>query len=105
MIKVNGKLVYGIERDGVVHQEFEMRGATIADAIAAIEKVGDSPSFLKLRVFKAAEQMVSLGGVPKEEITGELLLSLPDDDVEPIYAAQDELEKKRKGLSKPSSPT
>lgn len=48
---------------------------------------------------------MSLGGLPKDEITGELLLSLPEDDVEPIYNAQDELEKKRKGLSMPSSPT
>ncbi len=105
MITVNGKLICGIERDGAQHRDFELRAATIADAIASIEKAGPNASHLKLRIFKAAEQMVSLGGLPKEEITGEFLLALPEDDVEPIYNAQDELEKKRKGLSNPSSPT
>lgn len=104
-LNVKSKLVFGVEREGVTHRDFELRAATIADAIAAIEKAGAGASHLRLRVFKAAEQMVSLGGVSKDEITGELLLSLPEDDVEPIYNAQDELEKKRKGLSNPSSPT
>ncbi|OIR16800.1 hypothetical protein GALL_26200 [mine drainage metagenome] len=105
MITVNGKMTCGIERDGVQHLDFELRAATIADAIASIEKAGPNASHLKLRIFKAAEQMVSFGGVPKDEITGEFLLSLPEDDVEPIFNAQDELEKKQKGLSKLSSPT
>lgn len=105
MITVSGQLVCGIERDGTLHRNFELRAATIADAIASIEKAGPGASHLKLRVYKAAEQMVSLGGLPKEDITGEFLLSLPEDDVEPIFNAQDELEKKQKGLSKTSSPT
>lgn len=104
-LTVKDSLIYGVERDGVQQRDFELRPATIADAIAAIERAGPGVSHLRLRIFKAAEQMVSLGSLPKEEITGELLLSLPEDDVEPIYAAQDELEKKRKGLSNPSSPT
>lgn len=104
MITVKGQLICGIERDGVQQRDFELHAATIADAISAIEKAGAGASHLKLRIYKAAEQLVSLGNLPKEEITGELLLSLPEDDVEPIYNAQDELEKKRKGLSNPSSP-
>lgn len=105
MITVKGQLVCGVEREGAQHRDFELRAATIADAITSIEKAGPGASHLKLRIFKAAEQMVSLGSLPKDEITGEFLLSLPEDDVEPIYNAQDELEKKRKGLSNPSSPT
>lgn len=105
MITLNGNLIVGLERDGIQHRDFELRAATIEDVISAIEKAGPGVSHLKLRVFKAAEQMVRLGNLPKEEITGELLLSLPEDDVEPIYTAQDDLEKKRKGLSNPSSPT
>lgn len=103
MITVNSELIIGCEREGVQHRSFELRQATIADAIAAIEKAGSGASHLKLRIFKAAEQMTCLGGIPKDEITGELLLSLPEDDIEPIYSAQDEIEKKQKGLSKPSS--
>lgn len=105
MIKLKGQLICGIVREGVQQRAFELRAATIADAIASIEKAGPNASHLKLRIYKAAEQMVSLGSLSKDEITGEFLLSLPEDDVEPIYNAQDELEKKRKGLSNPSSPT
>lgn len=104
-LTVKGSLVCGVERDGVQHTDFELKVATIANAIAAIEKAGVGAGHLKLRVYKAAEQMASLGSIPKEDITGELLLSLPEDDIEPIYNAQDELEKKRKGLSNTSSPT
>lgn len=105
MIKVTGMLLYGVERDGVAQREFTMRAATIANAITAIEQAGPEASNLQLRVFKAAEQMESLGTLPKEEITGGLLLSLAEDDIEPIFAAQDELEKKRKGLRESSGPT
>ncbi|HEY4697089.1 MAG: hypothetical protein A3J49_03330 [Gallionellales bacterium RIFCSPHIGHO2_02_FULL_57_16] len=105
MITVKGQLICGVEREGVKHRDFELRGATIADAIASVEKAGPDASHLRLRIFKAAEQMVSLGSLSRDEITGEFLLALPEDDVEPIYNAQDELEKKRKGLSNPSSPT
>jgi len=105
MIPMKGQLICGVERDGVSQRDFELHAATIENAISAIEKAGAGASHLKLRIFKAAEQMVCLGSLPKEEITGELLLALPEDDVEPIYNAQDELEKKRKGLSNPSSHT
>jgi len=87
MITVDGNLVIGAEIDGVVHQAFSMRPATIADAIAAIDKSGDrSSSNLTLRIFKIAEQIISLGTLDKSEITGELLLSLPEDDIEPLFA-------------------
>lgn len=105
MITVKSQLICGVDLNGTQHRDFELRAATIADAISSIEKAGSNASHLRLRIFKAAEQMVSLGSLSKDEITGELLLSLPEDDVEPIYNAQDELEKKRKGLSMPSSPT
>lgn len=104
MITVKSELIIGCEREGIQHRNFELRQATIADAIAAIEKAGSGASHLKLRIFKAAEQMTSLGEIPKDEITGELLLSLPEDDIEPIYSAQDEIEKKQRGLSNPSGP-
>lgn len=104
-IYVEGKLNFGVDHGAVLHKEFMMRPATIADVVSAIEKAGDTPSNLKLRIFKAAEQIVSLGTLDKSEITGELLLSLPEDDIEPLFAKQDEVEKKQKGSKSASSPT
>ena len=77
MLTVARKLIFGADVDGVTHSDFVMRPPTISDAIMAIEKAGDNPSSLRLRIFKAAEQMISLGTVEKAAITGELLMSLP----------------------------
>lgn len=105
MIKENGTLAFGVERDGIMHRDFVMRAPTIADAISAIETAGPESSNLRLRIFKAASQIDSLGTLDKSEITGELLMSLPEDDIEPILSAQDEVAKKQKGLSQISSPS
>lgn len=106
MITVKDKLIFGVDDiAGIKHTDLVMRPATIADVVAAIEKAGDNATNLKLRIFKAAEQIVSLGKLDKEAITGELLMSLPEDDLEPLFAAQDAVEKKRKGSKSDSSPT
>lgn len=105
MVTEAGKLNAGYELDGALHIDFVMRPATIADAFAAIEKAGDAPSGLKLRIFKAAEQMISLGSLDKQLITGDLLLSLSEEDIEPIFDAQDAVEKKRKSSKSALNPT
>ena len=101
MASIKGNLVVGIEVDGAQHKSFEMRDPMIRDAINAIDKAlaeeENTNSALTIRIYKAAEQLVSLGDLPKEKITGKLLMSLPEDDIEPLLEAQDELEKKRKG--------
>jgi len=110
MIKVTRDLVIGI-RDlaaGIVINDtwqisMVMRQATIADAIAAIEKGGAGSSNLRLRIFKAGEQIESIGTIT--EIDGELLMGLSELDVDAILEAQDELEKKLKGLKEPLNPT
>lgn len=103
MINLDSELAIGIERDGVLHTHFVMHQATIADAIAAVEKAPEGASNLMLRIYKAAEQIERIGDIT--EIDGELLLGLADDDIDPIFKAQDEIEKKRKGLRNPSSLT
>jgi hypothetical protein len=103
MITVENDLDIGIERDGVWHTRFVMRQATIADAISAVEKAPAGSSSLTLRIYKAAEQIERIGDITA--IDGELLLGLPDEDIHPIIDAQDEIEKKRKGLRSASSPT
>lgn len=97
---VTGKLINGIEIDGVLHQDFVMREATIRDAINAIDKRLASgqglDSYLTLQVYQAVEQLESLGTLPKDKITAELLFSLPEDDFAPLLDALDALKKKPK---------
>jgi hypothetical protein len=103
MIKVEDELEIGIERDGVWHTKFTMHAATIADVVTSVEKSPEDASNLILRIYKAAEQIDHIGDIT--DITGEMLLALADVDIQPIFGAQDEIEKKRKGLSSDSSPT
>ena len=104
MLTVIGQLSVGVEVDGVLHTNFEMRDTTIRDAINAVDKLlaaGESASSnLTIRIYKAAEQLVSLGDLPKASITGQLLMGLAEDDIEPLLNAQDELEKKRKRVKR-----
>lgn len=97
---VKGKLSNGIEIDGVLHQDFAMREATIRDAITAIDKRNaageDASSYLILQMYQAAEQLEILGDLPQEKITAALLLSLPEDDIAPLLDALEALKKKPK---------
>lgn len=101
MASIKGSLIVGLALDGALHKSFEMRDPVIRDAINAIDKAfledENTNSALTIRIYKAAEQLESLGDLPKEKITGKLLMSLPEDDIEPLLEAQDALEKKRKG--------
>jgi hypothetical protein len=103
MITIDSDLEIGIERDGVRHTRFTMRQATVADAIAAVEKAPEGSNNLTLRIYKAAEQIEHIGDMA--EIDAELLMGLSDIDIDPIFDAQDEIEKKLKGLRNPSSRT
>lgn len=109
MLTHKGKLIHGIEIDGAVYVDFEMREATIRDAINAVDKLTEDGENLNssnmVQLYMAAEQILSIGPVSKEAITAGLLLDLADDDLEPILDAQDEVAKKRKDAKKSSSVT
>lgn len=109
MLTVKGKFAIGIEVDGVIHTEFELRETTIRDGLSYIKKMKqngeDTEDDLAIAVYKGAEQMTKLGTLPVEKITAELLLQLNEEDFMPLIDKQDELVKKRKSLKKPSSPT
>ncbi len=99
MITVKGKLLHGVAVDGATHVDFEMREAKIRDVILASDKLinagEDATSNLVARIYTAAEQLEKLGDLPKEQITGELLMNLSEDDIFPLIDAQDDLKKKR----------
>lgn len=105
MNTATGKLATGIVIDGVEHRDFELRGATIGDAVAAIEEAGPDASFLRVKVHKIARCLVRVGTLKQGEITADMLLALPEEDFNPLNAALDDTEKKPKASEDSSSPT
>ena len=94
MITVTGTLTHGIKVDEVAHKEFELRAATIGDAVAAIEEAGADASFLRVKMHKVARCLVRVGTLKEGEVTAAMLLALPEVDFAPLDAALDETEKK-----------
>ncbi|RRW90592.1 hypothetical protein EGJ54_21820 [Pandoraea apista] len=100
-------LEYGIEYpadSGQLHYDFTIRLATVEDNINAYEHpsiIGGGVSNMRLNAAVAASCLVSLGTIPKEEITPELVGTAVDSDFDRLWAAQDVLKKKRKRVSAP----
>ena len=99
------KLVYGVEYEGTIHFDFELRLPMVADNIAALEEVG-AQSNLRVNTAMYARCITKLGTIPQGEITYALLSNnLVDDDYDVLHAAVAELKKKRQALSQPSPTT
>ncbi|WP_175992308.1 hypothetical protein [Burkholderia vietnamiensis] len=105
-----GSLEYGVEYpagSGELHYDFEIRVGTIGDNIAAYERpevIGGGVSNMRVNAIILAECLLSLGTIPKESITPELLDTAVDADYDVLIAAQDSLKKKRK-RPKPAAET
>lgn len=96
-----GSLEYGIEYppdSGELHYDFEVRLGTIGENIAVYEQpeiIGGGVSNMRVNVAMLARCLISLGTIPKDEITDELLATAVDSDYDVMMKAQDELKKKR----------
>ncbi|MDN3578714.1 hypothetical protein QWZ03_18260 [Chitinimonas viridis] len=97
-LTIQDQLLYGLEYEGVLHKDVELRLPTIADNIAALEEVGPT-SNIRLQVAMWARSMVKLGGVPVEQINTELLLTLVDEDFDVLTDLADRLKKKRRAAN------
>lgn len=107
MMKHSGSLTFGVEypaASGQYHYDFTLRLPMAGDNIAAIEETG-ATSGLRIRVAMLARCLVSLGDIPAEAITYELLSEqLVDEDVDVLAEAEEAMKKKRM-RPKPLSPT
>lgn len=98
----HGSLEYGIEypeSSGKLHYDFEVRLGTIGENIEVYEQpeiIGGGVSNMRVNVAMLARCLVSLGTIPKEAITSDLLITAVDTDYDVMMRAQDELKKKRK---------
>ncbi|HEN3525631.1 hypothetical protein [Yersinia intermedia] len=98
-----GLLVFGVAVGEVIHREFSIRLPVVKDTIIALTDTQDSQGTtegpaaqLYYKVAIIASALISLGNIPKEDITTELLLNeLTDDDFDIIDAHIAAIKKKR----------
>lgn len=94
MITEKGTLIIGIEYEGKVHKEFELRPQLVKDSIDAIEddRARKNESYLGLSVI--GKQIIRLGDIPKEKITAEMLMNMYEVDLAVISDASRRLQKR-----------
>lgn len=68
-----GTLEYGVQFNGEIHRDFEIRLQTVGDEIDVVQEVGSDIIDANFTVHLLARTLLSLGTVPEEEITPELL--------------------------------
>lgn len=107
MMTEKDSLVYGIEYpagSGTLHYDFEVRLPVIHDNVEAIKAHGTSA--ININVAMMAACLLSLGDIPREAITFELLDGgLDPEDYDTIDTVWDTLKKKRMRPSSSSSAT
>lgn len=89
----DGVLPIGVEVDGVLHREFTLRPAVVADNIDAITEVGVSNAVaLNAAIF--ARQLLKLGTLAARQITYELVAGMHVADFDELDRGALELQKK-----------
>lgn len=100
-----GSLEFGVEYPagtGDLHYDFEIRLSTVGDNIAAYERpeiLGGGVANMRVNAAVIASCLVSIGTIPKESITPDLINTMVDTDYDVLSAAQDTLKKKRRRSS------
>lgn len=92
-ITQDGVLPIGVEVDGVLHREFTLRPAVVADNIEAITEVGAAnPVALNAAIF--ARQLLKLGTLTTKQIDYELVAGMHVADFDELDRRALELQKK-----------
>ncbi|KTT63620.1 hypothetical protein NS383_19025 [Pseudomonas oryzihabitans] len=101
-LTITRELVVGVYFAGIRHKRFTLRTGMAGDFIAAQEEHPNGPmQLITLEVYR--QQLLSLGEIPKDQLTTQLLReNLAEADLAIIADADAELEKK---LAPPSAAT
>lgn len=93
MITEKRMLLIGIEHNGRVHRDLEIRSRLVKDLVAAgaSDLVTQQKPGNHYEICCLAEQIVKLGDIPKKEITGELLLEMDSDDFDVLSEAAEKV--------------
>jgi hypothetical protein len=92
-LTIEGALPVGLDFAGKTHKTFKLRPAKVRDTIEVTTEVGVDDN-LKFMLGILSRLLISLGDIPKENITSELLAELYDVDLAELQLAQEKLEKK-----------
>jgi len=91
MITEKITLLDGIEYEGVMQRDMEIRPQKVRDSVEAMEneRAQNNNAYLGLAVL--AGQTLRLGTVPKDQITADLLMELSEDDMSVINSGLERL--------------
>lgn len=92
MLTEPGKLTYGLDVDGVLHTDFELRLPTMEDMDCALEEVSPGASTSRIRRHVWARCITRLGTLAA--VTPEMLAELSADEYGHFDAAEERLKKK-----------
>jgi hypothetical protein len=89
-----GTLLIGVEYNGVVHKDFELRSQKVRDSAEAIDAMGGNDNQIVASAFIYAKRL-TIGTIPKEQLTKDMILDMDEDDFEIIIAANERLKKNK----------
>jgi len=96
MLTEKGTLPVGVEFEGKVHQEFELREQLVSDMVDVFDNEKNAERAQKNAQFFSAclltGRLTKLGDIPKEQITVDLLLGMNFNDYGLIIDAGKRLE-------------
>lgn len=94
MLEESGQLHLGVEFEDKPHFDFTLRPLKVKDTFEAMKEAGQQGTlFLEMCIL--ARQLQKLGSIPKENLTGDLLMgTLYDSDLAQIEKAREALQKK-----------
>src|SRR5512145_432264 len=87
MITETRVLIVGVENDGKIHRELEVRPRYVKDLVAATADPAYIADKAAYEVCCLAAQITRLGDIPKDKITGEMLLEMLSDDFDVLTEA------------------
>lgn len=102
MLTEKGMLPIGVEYDGQVHREFEMREQLAGDMIAVFDdesvmaRATKNDAFLGLCILE--KQITRIGSMPREAITHDTLLNMLHQDLIEVQRVGKILEEKRRSF-------
>jgi hypothetical protein len=92
MLTEKGTLPVGVEYEGKTHKDFEIREQIVADSINVFDnpaqgaKARENAPYANLCV--TANMLLSIGTIPKEDITADLLMGMLQEDLNAISLAE-----------------
>lgn len=102
MLTEKGTLPVGVEYEGKTHKDFEIREQIVADSINVFDNPAQAAKAEKNGLYAnlcvTANMLVSLGTIPKEDITPDLLMGMLQEDLNAISLAEVRLAAQRKSF-------